>query len=219
MGDKEVLTATNYHPPQCRIHPISSDPGQWSSWSSRHRDASVLKKPPQSDQIITLTYTIGELCSVEVSPKTPTTMYLTNVTYILALAATFLQKKTNSTVKRRNSTDIFVNKLYKQAEYGDYKALNEELIRDQLETAAEKRYEASIQTEAVVIETDSKINPIDLVKALTTHRSYKKLTLTNPSATATTKRERHAIGRETHVISVQLTTQNAGIMARGEILR
>lgn len=164
-AEKEGLEAAKYRPPRLST-PKNFDfnnPGQWSRWSSRwrrYRDASGLKNLPQSDQINTLIYTIGEQAEEVMLSRNVAEYSHDNVLKVFDeyFQSKFSRKrnviaeraKFNRMVQGEDSMDTFVNKLCRQAEYCNYhyKALNEELIRDRLVVGV-KEDELSEQLQAI----------------------------------------------------------------------
>ena len=184
-----------------------SNPRQWNRWSSRwrrYRDASGLKKIPEKDQINTLIYTLGEQVEDVALSRGIREDPHNNV---LAAFDGYFGLRRNTIVERAkfnrmrqgvDSMDLFINRLYRQAKYCDYKDLREELIRDQLvvgvrdddlleklqaisdftldqASTALRRYEAVKQAQAVVREDlgDSR-KSVDAVRYATKYQNDKR---------------------------------------------
>ena len=117
------------------------DPGSWSRWKSRwarYRAASGLRSRPDADQINSLIYTMGEEAEdVLLSRQIPEDNYAN----VLAAFDDYFGVRRNLIADRvtfnrmtqgSDTVDVFINRLYRQAEYCEYGALREELIRDRL---------------------------------------------------------------------------------------
>ena len=136
-------SAIRYRPP-----PLSmpekfdfDDPGSWARWSARwkrYREASGLKNQPETDQINSLLYVLGDQAEDIVLSRNITEDTHNNV---LGAFDTYFGLRRNLIAERAkfnrlsqgsDSVDVFINKLHRQAEYCDYKALKQELIRDRL---------------------------------------------------------------------------------------
>ena len=118
-----------------------TDPGQWSRWRARwrrYREASGLHTRPEKEQINTLIYAMGEqaedvLLSRGIDESSYAAVLVSFDTYfgvrrnLIAERATF-----NRMCQVEDSMDIFVHKLYRQAEYCEYGDLREQLIRDRI---------------------------------------------------------------------------------------
>ena len=118
-----------------------NDSRAWSRWSarwSRYREASGLSTRPDREQITTFIYTMGEQAEdVLLSRGIPENNYL----QVLAAFNNYFGVRTNVITERAkfnrltqgtDSMDMFINRLYRQAEYCQYGALREELLRDRL---------------------------------------------------------------------------------------
>ena len=118
-----------------------SDPGKWTRWKARwlrYREASRINEHPDKEQINTLVYSLGEQAEdIILSRGIPEDTH----DRVLAAFDNYFGVRTNIIVERAefnklvqngDGMDIYINKLYRQAEYCQYGALREELIRDRI---------------------------------------------------------------------------------------
>ena len=143
-----------------------SDAGQWQRWSARwrrYRDASGLAQSDEAHQVNTLIYTLREqaediLLSRAIAEDTHDNVLAAFDTYFGVRRNVIAERaKFNRMSQGSDSMDIYVNKLYRQAEYCDYGNLREQLIRDRLvvgvndDILSDKlQLEANLQLDAAV---------------------------------------------------------------------
>ena len=118
-----------------------SDPGQWTRWKARwlrYREASRLCEQRDREQINTLVYTLGPqaediILAKAIPEDTHDNLINAFDTYFGVRTNTIVERaKFNKLAQGNDGMDVFINKLYRQAEYCNYGALREELIRDRL---------------------------------------------------------------------------------------
>ena len=145
MGDDEEQSVIHKHYSIPRLNPPDkfdfNDPGQWSRWKARwgrYREASRLCEQEDKEQINTLVYTLGPqaedvILARNITEDTHDNLIKAFDDYFGVRTNTIAERaKFNRLVQGEDGMDVFINKLYRQAEYCDYKALREELIRDRL---------------------------------------------------------------------------------------
>ena len=118
-----------------------SDPGKWTRWRARwlrYRDASRINEHPDREQINTLVYSLGEqaediILSRGIPEDTHDNVLRAFDDYFGVRTNIIVERaKFNKLVQNGDGMDIFINKLYRQAEYCEYGALREDLIRDRI---------------------------------------------------------------------------------------
>ena len=118
-----------------------NDPGQWSRWKARwlrYREASRLCEQAEKEQINTLVYTLGPqaedvILAKAIPEDTHDNLIKSFDDYFGIRTNTIVERaKFNRLIQGQDGMDIFINRLYRQAEYCEYGNLREELIRDRL---------------------------------------------------------------------------------------
>lgn len=149
MGDEEEQAAVpvtiQHRAPPPRIDPPGnfdfSDPGKWTRWRARwlrYREASRINEHPEREQINTLIYSLGEqaediILSRGIPENTHDEVLRAFNDYFGVRTNIIVERaKFNRLVQNGDGMDVFINKIYRQAEYCEYGALREELIRDRI---------------------------------------------------------------------------------------
>ena len=118
-----------------------SEPAGWTRWSNRwrrYREASGLDTRPEKEQINTFIYTLGEqaediLLSRGIEEKDYASVLDAFNNYFGVRRNLVAERaKFNKMTQGNDSMDVFIHKLYRQAENCEYQGLREELIRDRL---------------------------------------------------------------------------------------
>ena len=146
MGDSDSedgAAVVHKHYPIPRLNPPDKfdfkDPGLWSRWRTwwlRYREASRLCEQAEKEQINTLVYTLGpraeDVILAEAIPEDTHDILIKSFADHFGIRTNAIVKgaKCNRLVQGQNWMNIFINKLYRQAEYCEFGSLREELIRD-----------------------------------------------------------------------------------------
>ena len=131
--DEDETPVVHKHYSAPRLNPPNNfeftDPGQWTRWRARwlrYREASRLCDQSEKEQINTFVYTLGPqaedvILAKAVPEDTHDNLLKAFDTYFGVRTNTIVERaKFNKLVQGHDGMDIFINKLYRQAEYCEY---------------------------------------------------------------------------------------------------